>query len=308
MNLTTAINQDYSLPTSEKNEVGCENLHGAAMSRKQNCLAAFFVSSGVSIMADRAGKPQGLPVLHRVLTPVSVCHLSVRRKVAVINPQMERIMTTLIIFTTKIRQLDGLYSLNDLHKAAGGKDKHRPTFFLRNEQTQELIAELNCVDSHSIGTDSETAGIPAVKTKEGKGGGTYVCRELVIAYAAWISAAFHLKVIQVFLSQSEPKALSRQNPKRYNYPRQLLGQPDFTTSDGMVRLDINMLADRKFISPLFGLLNELRADGHDVTAAMAEAEAMRQGLIKADEAFDQIWNIAIKTKVSPAKISERGKR
>jgi hypothetical protein len=32
------------------------------------------------------------------------------------------IMTELTILTTKIRQLDGLYSLNDLHKAAGGKD------------------------------------------------------------------------------------------------------------------------------------------------------------------------------------------
>ena len=31
-------------------------------------------------------------------------------------------MTALTILSTEIRQLDGLYSLNDLHKAAGGKD------------------------------------------------------------------------------------------------------------------------------------------------------------------------------------------
>ncbi len=38
----------------------------------------------------------------------------------------------------------------------------------------------------------ETAGIPAFSTKEGRGGGTYACRKLVIAYATWISPRFHI--------------------------------------------------------------------------------------------------------------------
>ncbi|MEX3614440.1 MAG: KilA-N domain-containing protein [Burkholderia gladioli] len=93
-----------------------------------------------------------------------------------------------------IRELDGLFSLNDLHKASGGEAKHRPGLFLSNLQTKSLITEIS------------NAGIPVFKSKVGANGGTYACRELVIAYAAWISAAFHLKVIRVFLDATGTQA------------------------------------------------------------------------------------------------------
>lgn len=98
----------------------------------------------------------------------------------------------LTIGSTSVRQVDGLFSLNDLHQESGGLANHRPGYFLDNEQTKALLQEI------------ENAGIPAVKTKQGRNGGTYACRELVIAYAAWISAAFHLKVIRVFLAHAAP--------------------------------------------------------------------------------------------------------
>lgn len=100
-----------------------------------------------------------------------------------------------------VRQLNGLFSLNDLHTAAGSEPKHQPHEFLRIEQTKALVAELsNSGDSRNY-----------LETKRGKFGGTYACRELVIAYAAWISAAFHLKVIRVFLAATTPQA-SPHNP------------------------------------------------------------------------------------------------
>lgn len=95
-----------------------------------------------------------------------------------------------------IRQHNGLFSLNDLHKAAGGEVKHKPSFFLRLDQTQALVAEIQQV------ADSQ---LTLKVVHGGKERGTYACRELVIAYAAWISAAFHLKVISVFLAVTAPQ-------------------------------------------------------------------------------------------------------
>ena len=95
-----------------------------------------------------------------------------------------------------IRQHNGLFSLNDLHKASGGEENFKPAFFLRNDQAKALIAELTKgADLHLF-----------LNTTKGRNGGTYACRELVIAYAAWINAAFHLKVIRVFLAATQPQA------------------------------------------------------------------------------------------------------
>jgi len=110
-------------------------------------------------------------------------------------------MKHLNIANVAIRQHNGLYSLNDLHHASGGEPRHRPGYFLENEQTKALIEKLNSANLQGLGT----AEIPAVKTKEGKGGGTYACKELVIAYAAWISADFHLQVISVFLDSLQTR-------------------------------------------------------------------------------------------------------
>lgn len=99
-------------------------------------------------------------------------------------------MSNIIIANQLIRQdEDGLYCLNDLHRASGGQSKHRTGYWLSNDVTTELIEEL----------DTE-AGIPASVRirKGGSNQGTYVCKELVYAYAMWISPKFHLHVIRAF--------------------------------------------------------------------------------------------------------------
>lgn len=83
----------------------------------------------------------------------------------------------------------GRFCLNDLHQASGGEQKKQPRYFLENKQTQDLVQAL--VDS----------GIPLSPVEVVRGGstqGTYVVKQIVYAYAMWISAKFHLKVINTF--------------------------------------------------------------------------------------------------------------
>lgn len=95
--------------------------------------------------------------------------------------------TALTVAGVVIRQdSKGRYSLNDFHRACGGADKHQPANWLRLQQTKELVSEL----------ESEIPQIRGIATKQGTG--TFVARELVFAYAMWVSPAFHLKVIRTF--------------------------------------------------------------------------------------------------------------
>lgn len=114
----------------------------------------------------------------------------------------------LIIANTNVHQdAEGRYSLNDLHKAAGGEDRHQPRYFLANQQTQDLITEI------SIATDG---GIPLTVRKGGRSQGSYGVKELVYAYAMWISPKFHLQVIRAYdalVTDQAPKVLSSRNLK-----------------------------------------------------------------------------------------------
>lgn len=97
----------------------------------------------------------------------------------------------LVIANIHIKQdADGRYCLNDFHKAAGSEARHKPSNFLRIEQTKELIEEIE------QGSDMRLAVVHTIHG--GNGRGTYVLKELVYSYAMWISAKFHLHVIRAY--------------------------------------------------------------------------------------------------------------
>lgn len=105
---------------------------------------------------------------------------------------------TLVVADVNVSQdQHGRFSLNDLHRAAGAKPKQRPGLWLRSDQAKDLIVQIeNSADLQS--SDGSTAQIRAVETTQGNSGGTFVVRELVYAYAMWISAAFQMKVIRAY--------------------------------------------------------------------------------------------------------------
>ncbi len=96
----------------------------------------------------------------------------------------------------------GRYSLNDMHRAAmaagSATESQRPGEFLRSAGVQAFLSALD--------TSGLTAGIHAVKTGEGRYGGTFGARLVVLRYAAWIAPTFEVQVYQCFDDMTRGKA------------------------------------------------------------------------------------------------------
>lgn len=84
---------------------------------------------------------------------------------------------------------EGRYSLNDLHRAAGGESRHQPANWLRLDQIKALVEEID--------RSSEMRNAISVM-RGGLNQGTFVRKELVYSYAMWVSPKFHLHVIRTF--------------------------------------------------------------------------------------------------------------
>ena len=104
-------------------------------------------------------------------------------------------MNAIAISNVAIRQTENnLYNLNDLHKASGGEKRHELTNWLKLQQTAELIDELSKPEIPGLEENQHVIKV----VRGGNKRGTYACKELVYAYATWISAKFFLQVIRTF--------------------------------------------------------------------------------------------------------------
>lgn len=109
-------------------------------------------------------------------------------------------MTGITIINTAIRQdAHGRYSLNDLHRAASGAEKHKPANFLRAAGVQAFVAALN----------AENPAVSPVASVPGRKGGIYAAELVVYRYAAWISAAFGVQVRSAFRDPATGQCWSR---------------------------------------------------------------------------------------------------
>jgi len=103
--------------------------------------------------------------------------------------------TSLTILSTAIRQdAQGRYCLNDCHRAAGGDNAKRPSLWAENAQTKALIVELE----GSAGNPAHPFNVVTAGPNEGRG--TYGSEEVLLAYAQWISPAFHVQCLRALLS------------------------------------------------------------------------------------------------------------
>ena len=106
-------------------------------------------------------------------------------------------MTIHIAGLTIEQSSNGLYSINDLHRASGGLAKHQPAAWMRLQSTTNLI---RLMESQVINQQSKNSIVETVEGRNyGGNSGTFVCRKLVVAYALWISTEFFSHVLDVFL-------------------------------------------------------------------------------------------------------------
>ncbi|WP_151789814.1 KilA-N domain-containing protein, partial [Acinetobacter nosocomialis] len=158
---------------------------------------------------------------------------------------------------------EGRFCLNDLHKASFAKVSKKPSEWLRNQQTKEIINEL-----------VTEAGNPASVIQTIKGGllqGTYAVKELVYAYAMWISPSFHLQVIRAY-----DEMIVKQLEKARNNSMGMLHIPEPISPDTnrytVVKRDgITTLRDAKDVSFVNAAhVSDLRRDLGTVIRALEE--------------------------------------
>lgn len=98
-------------------------------------------------------------------------------------------------FLTRINFDADMVSLTDLWKEAGSVREKAPNFWLNQDATKDFVemaasmlnATQNCI----------------IKSKRGKGGGTYAHKNIALAYAKYLDARLHVMVNEVFFQRVE---------------------------------------------------------------------------------------------------------
>lgn len=94
-----------------------------------------------------------------------------------------------------IRRRDEMLNLTDMWRAAGGPAMRRPSFWLRQEQTERFRSFQRSLASleFNVRHDHIKSSVPDpfVAVDRGQGGSTWAHWQLALAYAQYLSPAFH---------------------------------------------------------------------------------------------------------------------
>lgn len=115
---------------------------------------------------------------------------------------MKHTMKELVLFDENQTSILGnvkfegeMISLTDLWKVAGSPKSKNPNDWMRQDSTIQLIDAI-------IGI-LNTVSDRIIKTKKGKGGGSYAHRNIALAYAKYLDPKLHVMVNEIFFQRIE---------------------------------------------------------------------------------------------------------
>lgn len=133
--------------------------------------------SNVMSKKELATKTENVSVAARLVAQAEVAKL-------VYKPSED----TLVVGSTVIhRSANGLFNLNDLHKASGALPKDRPPSYIRSVAAQRLIKALE--KRYGPGVHETVVG--------GTSPGTYAHKTLAYAYAAWLDDEYMILALEI---------------------------------------------------------------------------------------------------------------
>lgn len=99
----------------------------------------------------------------------------------------------MVVNGVEVRGKDGLYCLNDIHRASGGSVAKKIREWLKLASTKRLIEYLSGREFHP---GQNCCCIQRVQ--EGRSLNTYADKIVVYSYAMWVDISFHVAVVEAF--------------------------------------------------------------------------------------------------------------
>lgn len=96
---------------------------------------------------------------------------------------------------TSVKVENEMFSLNDIHDLAGKPANKDPRQWLRLESTIQL--------SETVADVLKVGKSHIIKSKKGKGGGTFAHKNIALAYAKYLDPKLHVLVNEVFFERIE---------------------------------------------------------------------------------------------------------
>lgn len=185
-----------------------------------------------------------------------------------------------------------------------GKGK-RPSDFLRLKSTEALIQAMKSKSNYSISAVVESE---IILTKEGQHGGTFMCEDLALAFAMWLSPEFHVWILQtlreiIFGNNPElvreavmnmpriQKELDRLRKRRNRVRNVILG-------DDRRKEMQSLLAERASLNHRIKSLTEYSADnplfdepeklGQEIVRLMKEKEQVQEAIQSKEDSFAKL--------------------